>query len=426
MFTLRIPGFVPNASTGEFAHQQHKKSNKSSSGRNVPKHYIVSANTTYGWQGLKDGVRYNVMRYDARTRKRCEVTVRAGLACSRVLRTLEEEELTGKLSASDDVAEAGTPSRARLAGSHKGSALWNATMKKDSDENVMASAENPEWDNVVATGPFRPTAKAVEAAYKKHFGCGKGVGVDAPPCEEPRCPQCWLDTGTLVETTMRCSRFNHFAFRVASSGTGRWKGGDARKAAATTNWEGLLDDRWVFGADGGENVEVWKTTPPTGDAESSANVDDLSMGKIVYFFKHRGNTRVGSTGPGPETWWVLVFEYVSAGAGKSRLPDVATRHPIMRLRGRGVPTVFPADNIRRHVHLYHVCPCLGSGNVEGQEADERWVCGVAQDGSRSGTLVWRHAFKLSRRRGPKQRMIGEDRYLLNEHHHSIYQDSFIS
>ncbi|CAN0282299.1 unnamed protein product [Ectocarpus fasciculatus] len=66
------PGIVPNASTGEFAHQQHQRTNKSSCGRNASQHYITRANTNYAWAALADGVRYNVMKYDYRKRGHVE------------------------------------------------------------------------------------------------------------------------------------------------------------------------------------------------------------------------------------------------------------------------------------------------------------------------------------------------------------------
>ncbi|CAN0140715.1 unnamed protein product [Ectocarpus fasciculatus] len=275
----------------------------------------------------------------------------------------------------------------------------------------------------------------MKEAYKASFACHREAGDGTPRCAELRCPTCWTNTGSLDSSAIQCSRYNHFASLLASSGTGTWKGGDARSAADYLKDDGP-PNAWVLGEGGGQDVEVWRGTPPTGgDATASSSVENLSMGKIVYFFKHRGNAREGTAEPGPETWWVLLFEYVSAGSGNARLADTVTQHPVMRLRGRRSPVVFPAENIRRHVHLYHMCPAPSLGHVAetGQDEDDGAqpagpppprCCGVSSTGSASqgggsGTAAtWRHGFKLAERAGE------EDKYLLNEHHHSICQTSF--
>lgn len=123
---------------------------------------------------------------------------------------------------------------------------------------------------------------------------------------------------------------------------------------------------------------------------------------------------------------VLVFDYVPAGVGREQLPDAATEHPTVIWRGRQEHLICPADTIRRHVHLYHACPCLHDAEGVGQVApsDARPVgeriCGLAQEsgGAFSGAKLWPHKFKLAYGRG-------NDRYLFDEHHHSISQDSFI-
>ncbi|CAM9227062.1 unnamed protein product [Hapterophycus canaliculatus] len=276
---------------------------------------------------------------------------------------------------------------------------------------------------LVSSGRFRPTEPELLVAYRKMCSCGRVPGVNAPCCADKICPACWEKTATLESTSIRCSRFNHFAPLVASSGTGYWKGGDAR--SAMSNFEdGQPSDAWVLGAGVGQDVEIHKKKPRVEDDGRDVDVGSLTMGKIVYFFDHTGNKRSDRC-TGSTTRWVLVFEYVSAGVGNDRLPDVATRHPVLRLRGNAAPVVFPAGNIRRHVHLYHMCPDVvnleggARGVVHGSS-----VCGLhaADDGRAS---VWRHAFKLAVRNLPGSRVRGEDKYLLNEHHHSIFRDSFV-
>lgn len=424
-------GHAPNSSTGEFSHQVHKRGNTDNSFRNAALHYIVSANTAYGWKALADGVSWNVMKRNYKAGRTEEVTVRPGKGCSRVLQTLAKGRPGGLVGAPDIRAESAS-SKAKAHGSHQGPALWEAALKQDGDIEASTGVDgtSPSWDEIVRTGRFRPTHKSLLAAYSAAFGCGKGGGgvQSADPCADDRCPQCWENPSQLKNTTIRCSRFNHFAPLVASSGLGRWKGGDARSAGATNN-AGCLSDAWVLGDKGGEDVEVWRTKPLADDDGRKVNVGNLSMGKIVYFFEHVANSRPDRlVGPPEATRWVLVFEYASAGLGNARSPDAATSHPMLRLRGNGEPVVFPAENIRRHVHLYHRCPEPRAGGATADDATED-VCGVVPaTGADKGNSApaWGHVFKLARRRLPGERGARpEDVYLLNEHHHSICRDSFI-
>lgn len=54
------PGVVPDASPGEFAHQQSKSGNKSNCGRDPPEHFMVRANTIAATLTLADGLEYKV------------------------------------------------------------------------------------------------------------------------------------------------------------------------------------------------------------------------------------------------------------------------------------------------------------------------------------------------------------------------------
>ena len=138
-----------------------------------------------------------------------------------------------------------------------------------------------------------------------------------------------------------------------SSGLGRWKGGDIRGKAKYES-----PGSWALGEGGGEDVEIWTTSPSSADG--AVEVEKLTMGRILYFFEHKGNPRSNGDGSDnrPNTSWVLVFDYAIAGRGDRRLPDLATEHPTLILRGRGEPLIYPADAIRRHVHLYYACPCI--------------------------------------------------------------------
>lgn len=74
--------------------------------------------------------------------------------------------------------------------------------------------------------------------------------------------------------------------------------------------------------------------------------------------------------------------------------------------------VYPADAVRRQLHLYHKCP-VGDGGA--------WTCGEAPAAPGSGRAkVWRHRFKLA-----SPTADGYDQYCLNEFHHTASRDSFI-
>lgn len=86
---LSLPsGHLPNASSGEFAHQKHKKANKSSPGRDVGAHYMRHMNTKRAWHALGNGLPYNVMKYNRSTKVREEITVRPGVDCIRIVQQL--------------------------------------------------------------------------------------------------------------------------------------------------------------------------------------------------------------------------------------------------------------------------------------------------------------------------------------------------
>lgn len=132
-------------------------------------------------------------------------------------------------------------------------------------------------------------------------GVGRGKS-----CSDARCPLCWSNALTLEDKTVSCSSFNHTASAKGSSGSGHWKGGNARAAGSSDP-----PDEWIFGAGSGEDVEIHKGKPPYDD---DPGVATLTMVKIVCFFQHAGNKPIGGHHR-PATDFVLGFEYVSAGLG---------------------------------------------------------------------------------------------------------------
>lgn len=417
---------MPNASSGEFAHQKHKRANKSSSGRDVCAHYMRYMNTMCAWQALGDGVPYSVMWYNRSQKVREEISVRPGPGCVRVVNLLKRDLPGGLWAEPRDALAASEPTPANLADSFQGGAVWTATLYSDPGQTTAMStstssgtrAANRTWKDVVSSGRFRPDEKALLLAYSTYYGCGRRN--NPAQCGDLRCPRCWRNSGMLDSKTVSCSRFNHTASAKASCGTGRWKGGSARSAGSSG---ASTSDEWVFGAMSGEDVEIHNGKPPYDDNPYYSTV---TMAKIVCFFEHLGNKNAAGNEFTPSTSFVLGFDYATAGNGNVRLPDVTTQHPTMRLCGRRRPQVWPVSAIRRVVHPYHLCPShLNPVDKEGKallsSRGEKLVCGVAPS-STGGGQVWKHRYKLSR---PAPSELGEDKYLLNEHHHSIFQDTFL-
>lgn len=269
-----------------------------------------------------------------------------------------------------------------------------------------AAHNQGDWKECVATSRLRPDEETLLQAYNTFYGCGRlgGAGVFA----EPRCPLCWAPPPLLNKKTVRCSRYKHGASRKASSGLGRWRGGDARAAAAPDPLHA-----WALGEGAGEDVEIHTTREPSGGYNEDPG--RLTIGRVSCFFDHEGNKRPG-VATRPQTSWVLVHDYVTRGPGIQRDTDACTQHPILVLRGRGRPLIYPVSAIRRHVHLYHLCSVAEEG------VDNHWTCRPMMTKTKGGGVaeVWKHQYKSA-----SSGITGNDAYLLNEHHHSISQDSFL-
>lgn len=275
--------------------------------------------------------------------------------------------------------------------------MWSARLFEARDvPNVEGS-----WAERVSTARHRPDEATLSRAYNTYYSCGGGG------CDNARCLRC-SDEGPLQVRELRCARFMRVS-RAASCGTGRLGGGDAKAACLA----GPVDD-WVLGQGQGDDVEIFTAPPPEQDGPVPA--EKLTIVKIVNFFLHEGNVNSIIGGARPLTWWVLGYDYVGIGAGNERVQDSITGHPTLQLRGRGRPLVFPVDAVRRQVHMYHQCPQrseIGSNRT--------FVCGAREAGSTRRGRIWCHRFRLATPGSSN----GYDRYLLNEVHHSINQDTFL-
>ena len=186
---------------------------------------------------------------------------------------------------------------------------------------------------------------------------------------------------------------------------------------------------WAVGDGSGEDVEIF--TSRRAHAAGLSVDGGAILAKILYFFDYEGNKRVGNShGQGPMMEYVLVHEYVTRGKGRSKLGDHVTEHPtyFLQARPRTKPSVFLVGTIRRHVHMFHMCP-LGSlaaasaSSSVPQEMDAPLMCGLhSAANTKRGGKVWKHHYHLA---SAAQRKIQRDSYLLNEHWHSTFQDGVV-
>lgn len=87
-----------------------------------------------------------------------------------------------------------------------------------------------------------------------------------------------------------------------------------------------------------------------------------------------------------------------------------------------MPSVFPVDAIRRHVHMYHLCP---ASHFEPQAANTAAIaesCGLRDDDTGKGAKVWKHHYILA---AAKPLSGQRDAYMLNEHWRGAFQDGVV-
>ena len=253
-------------------------------------------------------------------------------------------------------------------------------------------------------------------------GCSGTVG--DPVCDDGRCPACGAD-GRPMSGDIHRLRYKHGVPSWASSGLDRWS---VRSATS----DGVAPRAWAVGDGMGEDVEI-HTHRQSRDKGMSGD-GDVTLGKILYFFDHSlyPHQNGPTAGAAPLEEWVLVHEYITCGLGRGELRDSITKPPTDWLQGNAVPpSVFPVSSIRRHVHMYHLCPLprvssqsTGSGGMPaGAETEEGWVCGRSHEGkATSGKKVWIHKYRLAAKAAGTTTRY---KYMLNEHWHIAFQDGVI-
>lgn len=180
----------------------------------------------------------------------------------------------------------------------------------------------PAWDVCVSESNVRPSEASILRAANIWYACGHPCG-DDNDCAVRRCPTCWEGGGgSLQDFDLSCSRFKHGVAPEASSGLRRFKGGDVRSA---TNAR-LMPRGWAVGDGQGEDVEIF--TSPRAKNNNLCGDGDVTLAKVLYFFDVQPNRRQRDTEVnGPVMEFVLVFEYVTCGAGRSKKEEAVTQHP---------------------------------------------------------------------------------------------------
>ena len=379
------------------------------------------------------GGSWEATRYDQSTKKHVTRSVRAGAGCTRVLEALYGT-LRGGLECPRDPDEGTTPTNAVGRGSFPGSARWNAKIMREGSADKYPAAgacEARGWEECVTESGIVPHMATILSAAKLWYGCARRP--DGDLCADLRCPMCWENSDNLTHDEIRCSRFKHGVPPRASRGLGRFKGGNVRCATS----EGPYPRAWAVGNGSGEDVEIF--TRPSSRKDGASGADPVILAKILYFFSHVGNARSGAQArQGPVMEYVLAYEYVTRGTGRSKMGDAATEHPTyyLQARPRRVPSVFPVVAIRRHVHMFHLCPnsAFATSRNDGSnsrgdapssgsaDVQSRQCCGLYKLDSSSGAggKVWMHHVHLAQTNALKK-----DEYMLNEHWHSAFQDGVV-
>lgn len=204
----------------------------------------------------------------------------------------------------------------------RGSATWTAKILRANDtacndaSGPPSSGAKADWEDCVKG--IRPQAATILKSARTWFDYDRVAG-GGSVCSEPRCPRCW-NRGhlSLVNSQTLCSRIKHGISPKASSGKGFLEEGDIKSATK----DGPTPRAWAVGDGSGENVEIFCN--PEARKRNLAGDGEVTLGKILSFFSVRGNRRAGNVGGGPLMEYVLVYEYVTCGTGRSKKEEAAT------------------------------------------------------------------------------------------------------
>lgn len=244
-----------------------------------------------------------------------------------------------------------------------------------------------EWGRQVAA--TLPTMTALEGRYATMLACGRAQD------EETRALEVRAllvgGTGGRGFTHKVVNLFNDFgrAAPEVSAGMGTIRGGAVKDADANPrSWTLSNSSR-------GNDVEIYVTQDAQEDGVRG--VGFTTLGKVAYFFEHRGNDSrredpSGRPERGVYTVSVAVQEYVTAGKSHSRKVDTATGCDVFTLWK--AYSFYPVSAILRVVHIVHACLTTGG-----------FTCGLVREVGKKA--VWR----CDLRDGMQ--------YMLNKYFHSL-------
>lgn len=361
-------GVVTNTNVSESKHREIKYSATSTAGKNNLVHIWRCTNDNLALKALADGARWSASGWDGSSW--VSKTVEAGDLCQAALR-----ELFTILPLAPARSEDGAVS---ASSNPYGFVSWEANLLREGGGGGGGGgASIPGWQRKVSTA--LPTVPGLLALYEEKLSCNRSAAVPQP-CESSTCARCWRNRAHGLEhESVVC--FNHWggAAPEASAGMGTLRGGPVKAAG---NWS---DNRWMLAdLSRGNDVELY--LDKAAQSSESRGLNSTTLGKLLFFFSHRGNDLRMEEGSndvfeGDLTTWCAVLEYVTAARGNGRMVDPGTGCDVFKLRK--TVKYFPASSIRSMVHMVHLCVSSGAspcGLVRKNDVLE-WQCSI-QDGSR--------------------------------------------
>lgn len=365
-------------------------------------HYGRRTNTGWALHALAEGIAYAVTRKGPGGTN-IKATVHPGAGCVRMLQMCRVSVVGGLIGAEDSDGKVGQ-TKGTFYGQHPGGARFEMELRVADD---VVSESEEELDEPWMSGPseYRPTDKMLHAQYAEFLSCGRNEST-LDKCGRTYCALCnqpavGARSSLLQDLGMDCRRYGSGATARQTSGLLRWRGGDVRRSRPGT----LADRRkWAHGPTCGEDVEIYCTKHSR--THGVTGIGNVTIGRILYFFDHKHN-RADVGDPDVRLQWVVVLPFKTVGAGEHFQRDNTCEHPLYYLSRGTTPEVYPSDAIRRHVHMYHMCP-----------HDGEWACGPGETTTTGATGAWEHKYKAL------VDQAGNDHYILNEHANNVFRDPF--
>lgn len=246
-------------------------------------------------EAMAEGVRWTAWGYDKTKREWVKKTVQASPAC---------RELLG--SNSEWVVE----TRRHVTGRPRGIVEWNVRLGQQ-------AAAPSGWQETIGALLRRtgPGGLDLLGLYKAWFSCGRETS-NPSMFENGRCPRCWRNRSLgLVNLEVECSNTWIGAPERISGGTGTIRGAPMEDAHKKKHI------RWIvapppFGTD----VEIYSDRAAL-DATRPGPSGTCTLGKVAFFFQHRGNPlQDDDEGLRPDGWRSPSTSPLVLEAAKSRTP----------------------------------------------------------------------------------------------------------